>query len=184
MADLERIVVQWSAAQGLPGVSVFFGDLAGNANASIKTFFTAIQSLFPAGLTWVIPGSGDLVDSGTGALSGTWINGAGGGTVVASGAANYAAGCGAYVIWGTGAIVNGRRLKGRTFLAPLINSAYDAGTIVNANRTTLETAAAALVAAGNTNVWHRPVNGAGGVASQPTSATVPDQVTSLKTRRR
>jgi hypothetical protein len=113
-----------------------------------------------------------------------WVNTAGGGIVTGSGAANYAAGCGAYVNWLTSGIANGRRVKGRTFMAPLINSAYDGGTILNANLTTLQTAATALVTAGNTVVWHRPVNGAGGSSYQPASALVPDQVTSLRTRRR
>lgn len=184
MADMERIVVAWSGVAGLPGVSVFYGDLAGSANADVKTFFTAIAGVFPLGLSWTIPGSGDLIEDTTGALSGTWVNGAGGGVVAASGAAQHASGVGAYVNWRTGAVVNGRRLMGRTFLAPLMNSAYDAaGSIVTGNLTTLQNAAAALVTAGNTLIWHRPGAGAGS-SSQPVSATVPDQVTSLRTRRR
>jgi len=184
MADIERIVVAWTGVAGLPGVSVFYGDLAGSANADIKTFFTAIGGLFPVGLTWSIPGNGDLINDATGVLSGTWVNGAGGGTVAASGAAQHASGVGAYVNWRTGAVVGTRRLMGRTFLAPLMNSVYDSsGNIVTANLTTLQTAASALVTAGSTVIWHRP-NGAAGSSHQPVAATVPDQVTSLKTRRR
>lgn len=186
MADLERIVVDWNGLSGLPGVSVFYGALAGNANASLKTFFTSCQSIFPAGLTWTIPGGGDLVDSATGAITGTWINGAGGGQVAASGAAAHAAGTGAYVNWRTGVVIGRRRLMGRTFLAPIMNSAYDnQGTIVAANLTTLQNAANALVTAGNTRVWHRP-NAAhtGGQAGVVSVATIPDQVTSLRSRRR
>jgi hypothetical protein len=183
MADMERIVVQWTGAAGLPGLSVFFGDVGGSANATLKTFFTAIQSLFPAGLTWTVPGNGDLIDDATGNLSGVWVNTGGGGTVSASGGGNYAAGCGAYVNWETSAIIGTRRLKGRTFLAPIINSAYDNGDIVGANLTTLQTAATAVVTAGNTLIWHRP-NGGSGSSAQPAAATVPNQVTSLRTRRR
>jgi hypothetical protein len=184
MADMERIVVTWTGLSGLPGVSVFYGDLAGSANADIKTFFTAIAGLCPLGLTWTIPGNGDLIEDTTGALSGTWVNGAGGGSVAASGAAQHASGVGAYINWRTGAVVSGRRLMGRTFIAPLMNSAYDSsGNIVTGNLTTLQTAASALVTAGSTLIWHRPGAGAGS-SHQPVSATVPDQVTSLRTRRR
>jgi len=187
MADLERIVVEWTGLSGLPGVSVFYGELAGSANADLKTFFTAIQSVFPAGLSWTIPGSGDIIEDSDGGLNGVWINTGGGGTVAASGAAAHAAGVGAYVNWRTGATIGRRRLMGRTFLAPLMNSAYDnSGTIVTGNLSTLQTAATALVTAANTRIWHRPSSlvAADGSSSVPLSATVPDQVTSLRTRRR
>lgn len=184
MADIERIVVVWSGLAGLPGVSVFYGSLGGSANAAIKTFFTSIQGVFPAPLSWAVPGNGDLIDDATGNLSGVWVNAGGGGVVNASGAAPHAAGVGAYVNWRTGAIVGTHRLMGRTFLAPLNNSSYDgSGTILAATLTTLQNAANALVAAGNLRVWHRP-NGGAGLAVAPAAATVPDQVTSLKTRRR
>jgi len=184
MADIERIKVVWSGLTGLPGLSVFYGDAGGSANADIKTFFTSIAALFPTPLTWTIPGNGDLVDDATGTLTGIWTNTGGGGTVNAAGSPPYAAGVGAYVNWETSGIVNGRRVKGRTFLLPLFNSAYDnSGTIVNAYVTTLQTAATALVTAGSTLVWHRPGTGTGS-SFQPGAATVPDQVTSLRTRRR
>lgn len=183
MADMERIVVEWQGAVGLPGVSVFYGDVGGSANADIKTFFTALVANFPAGLTWTIPSSGDLVDDATGALTGVWVNAAGG-TVAATNASAYAAGVGCYVIWETAAIHNRRRMKGRTFLAPLVTAMYDAGTITNANLATMRTAASALVTAGSTRVWHRPVGGAGGSSVQPSAAAIKDQVTSLATRRR
>jgi len=187
MADLERIVIPWTGLSGLPGVSVFYGELAGSANADLKAFFTAIQGQFPFGLSWTIPGGGDLIEDSTGALSGTWVNTGGGGTVAASGASAHAAGTGAYVNWRTGAVVGGRRLMGRTFLAPLPNTSYDAaGSIVTGNLSALQTACTNLVTLGNTRVWHRPTTpgGSDGSSAVPTSAEVPDQVTSLRTRRR
>ncbi len=184
MADIERIVISWNGVSGLPGVSVMYGSLGGSANATLKTFFTALQSFFPAPLVWTIPGNGDLIDEATGTLSGTWVNAGGGGSVSASGAAQYAAGCGAYVNWRTGAVIGGRRLMGRTFLAPLMNGIYDSsGNIVNASLSTMQTAANAVVTAGNLRIWHRPGGGVG-QAVAPAAATIPDQVTSLRTRRR
>lgn len=184
MANIQRILVVWAGTTGLPGVSVHYGTTGGTANADLKTFFTSVAGVFPLGLQWTIPGNGDEVDENSGTLSGTWTNSGGGGVVAASGAAQHAAGVGAYVNWNTGSIINGRRLKGRTFLAPLMNSAYDSsGTIVTGNLTTLQNAANTLVTAGQIRVWHRP--GAGvGVSIVPSSATVPDQVTSLRSRRR
>lgn len=183
MTIIERIPVLWAGAVGLPGVSVFYGELGASANADIKTFFTAVVAMFPSGLTWTIPNTGDTIEDSTGALSSSWVNVAGG-TVAATNASAYAAGCGAYVNWNTGSVVNGRRLKGRTFMAPLVTAMYDAGTITNANLVVLQAAATALVAAGSTVVWHRPGPLGAGSSANPSAAVCPDQVTSLRTRRR
>lgn len=186
MANLNRCYVTWSGLAGLPGVSVFYGVAGGDPTGSLTAWFTAMQSVFPAGLSWTIPGSGDTIEDTTGDLVGGWT-GAGGATVAASGSAAHASGCGAYVNWGTAAIINDRRLRGRTFLAPLMNSAYDnAGTIVTGNLTTLQNAANTLVGTADIAVWHRPTTSGGsdGQGEVITSAQIPDQVTSLRTRRR
>jgi len=186
MADMKRVYVVWNGATGLPGVSVMYGGTASDPTGDILTFFNAVKAFFPTGLTWQVPNSGDLVNDTNGALTGGWT-GTGGGTVTATGAGAYAAGCGCYVNWGTAGIVGGRRLRGRTFLAPLITGTYDSsGTITNANLTTIQAAATALAAASKLLVWHRPSSaGAGdGQAFVITSGLVPDQVTSLRTRRR
>jgi hypothetical protein len=107
--------------------------------------------------------------------------------VAASGAVSHAAGTGAYVNWKTSLVIGRRRLQGRTFMAPLINSAYDGqGTILAGNLTTLTTAAATLVTGGKTRLWHRPnpIGAANGQASVISTSQVPDQVTSLRSRRR
>jgi hypothetical protein len=88
--------------------------------------------------------------------------------------------------WSTGAIVNGRRLRGRTFLAPMKSQAYStAGVIDAAVVTSIVSATATLVAAGDLVIWHRPdpVSHTGGSSSQITGATIPNTVTSLATRR-
>lgn len=186
MADLRRIPVAWSGATGLPGVSVFYGPFGVDAGADLVTFFNAIKAFFTSGLTWQIPVAGDGITDSTGLITGSWTAGTGG-TVVATGAGTYAAGCGAYVNWGTSTIIGGRRLKGRTFLAPLVSSCYDSGgTITNANLTTMQTAASALAASTHLVIWHRPTSpgGVNGSSGTVTSGVLPDQVTSLKTRRR
>jgi hypothetical protein len=184
MTSIERIKVVWQGAVGLPGVSVFHGTLGASANADVKTFFTALVGSFPSGLTWTVPSTGDVINDTNGALVGTWVN-AGGGTVAATNASAYAAGTGAYVNWNTGIVVGGRRLAGRTFLAPIVTALYDAGTITNVNLAAIQTAATALATAGNTLVWHRNHIGlSDGSSSAIVSASVPDQVTSLRTRRR
>lgn len=185
MPSLRRVEVPWTGLTGLPGLSVFYTDAASDVTTNLATFFNAIKGAFPAGLQWSIPSSGDEIDVATGLLTGGWAGGTA--AVVAAGPnTSYAAGVGAFVRWGTPLIVGGRRLKGRTFLAPLLSSLYDSsGTIDNANLGAMQSAASTLAAAGKLVTWHRPSAGAptGGASATVTSAQVPDQVTWLKTRR-
>lgn len=73
------------------------------------------------------------------------------------------------IVWDTATILGGRRLKGRTFIAPLSTSIVNqllppasANTQLNAYRDALIGATPPL--ANPAVVWHRPVNGAGGGA--------------------
>ena len=176
----------WQGLTGLPGVSVIHSlDSVSGALAAIRAFFLASQSVFPSGLSFSFPNSGDVFDSATGALTGGWSDTAVA-DVPASGAVAYAAGVGCFVKWNTGAIVGGRRLRGKTFLAPLGNDRFDGqGTIVAGSVTTMQNAANTLVATGVMNVWHRPSSpgASDGALHVVTSATVPDKVTALRSRR-
>jgi hypothetical protein len=186
MATIRRYRVLWGGASALPGYSVFYGSSAGALASDLVTFFTAIKSVVPVPITWDIPISGDTLDDSTGTINGGWVDVAGG-VVSATAATAYAAGTGAYTQWQTAAIVGGRRLRGRTFLAPLFNGGYDtSGTIAAATLAVLSPAVSALATAGKMVVWHRPTPLAptSGSSSLVTSGTVPDQVTSLRTRRR
>jgi hypothetical protein len=185
MATIRRYEVVWSGISALPGLSVFYSDAATAAGADIKAFFTAIKGFFPSSLTWNVPTSGDEISDATGQLVGGWTD-AGGGTVTSSGVGAYAAGTGGFVTWQTGTIVSGRRLKGRTFLVPLLHDSYDSGgNVTSGTRTTLQTAATALVTAGTTKIFHRPtsIGAANGTSSVLSGATVSPQVTSLRSRR-
>jgi len=185
MATLRRIPVTWTGLTGLPGVSVFYAASAVDAAANIDTFLSAVATRFPNGLTWSCPASGDTIDDTTGHLNGTWT----GGTVIvrsgAGGSSGYAAGVGVAVQWLTGGLVNSRRLKGRTFLCPLLASEFQSdGTIAAATMTAITNAANTLATAGVLQIWHRPSpGGSDGVSSVTVGASVPDRVTALRSRR-
>lgn len=185
MAALRKVLVVWSGATGLPGVSVFYTAAADDATANLGTFLTAIKAMFPSPMSWTIPSAGDEIDDNTGQLTGGWSGGTAA-TVAASGTTVYAAGTGTFVRWGTNTILSGRRLKGRTFLAPLVNTQYDTdGTILTASVGTMNTALATLVATNKLRIFHRPPVGTftGGTSDVVTSGVCADKVTSLKTRR-
>lgn len=185
MANLNEYVVEWSGLTGLPGVTVFYSDSAHDITVELATFFTAIANQFPSGISWTIPSNGDQLNEVTGALVGAWTGGTAATVPGTGGSASYAAGVGPMIRWNTSTIVNGRRLRGRTFLTHVSTAVYQSdGTITSAARTTIGNAATALL--GGTDVplvWHRPVAGAGGQAVAANSATIPDRVSWLSSRR-
>jgi len=84
--------------------------------------------------------------------------------------------------------INGRRPLGKTFLVPCITGLFDSsGTIANATQTAYQAAGLALVqglgGGGALRVWHRPVNGTGGLAVGVVNCRVPDKQVVLRSRR-
>jgi len=81
--------------------------------------------------------------------------------------------------------VDGRRLKGWTFMCPIIVGGYEAnGTLTAGTVSGALAAANTLVTNGTTIIWHRPDKGAAnGSSAIVLSASVPDKVSSLRSRR-
>jgi hypothetical protein len=151
----------------------------------LATFFSAIKALFPSAVSWNVPSSGDVIDEVSGLITGAWLGGTAA-SVSGTGITSYAAGTGCYVRWQTAGIANGRRVKGRTFLVPLLGAQYQTdGTIIDASLTTINSAATALANSGKMRIWHRPTNRGtnNGAAFSVTAAIGPDRVTSLRSRR-
>lgn len=185
MTTMRRLRVSWNGLGGLPGLSTFYYGVATPNVSDAVTFFNAIKALFPTGLSWDIPSSGDEIDDATGELTGGWIGSGGGSVAATGGSGNYAAGVGTRIRWDTLVITGGRRVRGGTFLAPLLGSCFDSsGTVNNANLVTLQAAASAFAASGVAKgIWHRPVNGSGGLYAAINSAVIADKVTMLRSRR-
>lgn len=188
MATLNRIPVSWQSWPGAPGVSVFYtfgGNLASNT-AAIRSYFDAIKALLPTGLTIQVPGGGDTINDADGKINGAWTAGATPAVVTATGAGAYAGNAGAVQHWLTSTVVNSRRVRGRTFIVPLVATAYDtAGSITAAALTTLNTAAAGLLTAAGSDmrVWHRPTSFSQGSSAPVTGQSMPDLAVSLRSRR-
>lgn len=187
MANLNRLRVAWGGTGPVgPSVSTLFfsGTMTGRP-AAVVTLLDAVKAQFPAGMTWDIPSSGDTLEDSTGVLTGGWTA-SGGGQVVATGTGNYAAGVGARVVWNTTAVFQGRRVHGAMFWVPLVVSQFDAsGTINNGTLTTWQTALNTFIAAvtPDLKVYSRPRPNGAYATSAVTSASVPDKVTTLRTRR-
>lgn len=169
------------------GLSTFYWGSSGLAGypSAVLAFFNAIKALVPGGVTWTVPSSGDLIDDATGELHGTWSI-SGGGAVASTGISTYASGVGARVVWVTGAIRGGRRVRGSTFIVPLTTAQYDAdGTIQSTAAATIKSAADAYLTSVGVNalVWSRPRTGLAGSGVPIASTLVPDKVSWLRGRR-
>ena len=186
MTDIARVRVEWTGLVGLPGISTFYlGTTVTPDVSDLLAFFNAIKAYFPPGRQWNVPSSGDVIDDTNGELQGVWT-GTGAGTVAATGTfAAYPAGTGARIRWLTGGIVNGRRVNGATFLAPLVAGAYqDNGTLNDTFISTVAAAGTALLAGEPIRVWHRNSSGlSNGSSHIVEGVNIPDRVTSLRTRR-
>lgn len=191
MSTLLRSRVIWSGSGVVgPGVSTFYNDSSAtmaNVSPALQTFFNAIKSYVPSSVTWRIEDGGDEIDSQTGALVGAWTSG-GAFTVAGTGIGNYAAGVGGRINWKTTAIFNGRRLRGSTFICPILTPNYESdGTLSNAMVTAIGAAATTYIGAAGLQprLWHRPKtkSSADGGAAAISSASMPDAVSWLRSRR-
>jgi hypothetical protein len=188
--SLGRIRVDWAGIATGPGISTFFAAATAPGAtldlAPLRTFFnSAIGSYLPTGVSLNFPVVGDVINESTGLIEGTW--GAPAQSIVSGAiAGSYSAASGAVVSWRTTGIVNGHRVRGRTFLVPMSNAAYDAtGTLATNFRDQVLAAAATLI--GNAGlklaIWHRPVAGVGGAGFQIAAATMTDKAMVLTSRR-
>lgn len=186
MALIQRVRVTWQGG-GVVGPSVstfFFSDVATGFKADLVTFFTALQPRLPSNVNVTIPGNGDILEATDGTLTGGWSDGADV-NVAMTGTAQNPQGVGCRIVWLTNAIAGGRRVRGSTFLVPLDASTYSTDGTLSAGISTIEGAASALVTAqaGDFLVWTRPTAGAGGGTADITGSTVPDKISTLRSRR-
>jgi hypothetical protein len=174
------------------GYITFYAAGSTTLAAWITAATTFIQSAWgtgaggglPSGVTIQGDGVIDELDPATGDLTGSQavtppgvISGAGTGT--------YAAPTGACVSWLTSGFVNGRRLRGRTFIVPVVSSKFQSDGTLDATFLSQIRTAANIYAGGAyiPVVWHRPVNGAGGEQHAINGYSVTDQAAVLTARR-
>lgn len=186
--QLNRMLVGWSGP-GVVGLAVnvlhFAGDVGAPDSGAVLDAYESLGTALPSGVVITVPNTGDVIEDTTGELVDVWSS-TGGGTFTGSTAGARAAGVGACISWLTGGIVDGRRLRGRTFLVPLTSGAWDSdGTFQASALVTLQTMANNLQASGPLAVWHRPTTtgGTDGNSYGVISNRVSDKTAVLRSRR-
>lgn len=191
---IQRLRCEWTGTgiEG-PGLTTFFAEADGTKSISVgaAALFETIKAQLPTGTTITVPGGGDLIDEGTGELVGTW----GGGPatqVIGTGTGGFAGGVGVRLVFETGVIRAGRRVRGSAFIVPVLSSAYFTdGTPTSTFLNTITTGISNfnVQVAGRQRVWSRPkpataTRGALPGAAVPVSnVTCPDKVSWLRSRR-
>lgn len=189
MARIAQYRAVWSVPGGGTGYNVF--NMAADAGVSnpssvasaFHAFYTAQRSLIPNDVSISFESEIRLLSDVDGALTGvspvtppvsvTGIFNAG-----------WAGGAGYRFTWDTGAIIAGRRLRGRTYMVPAGGAYENDGTLTSGAISTAVAAGAQLVdsllLAGNPlAVWSR----AGQTSAVVTLASVTDKTAVLRSRR-
>lgn len=194
MATLVRISAVWGGFVGAPGYTHWYGISDGDSVAAavalsgrMRTFFDSIKIYLPGAADVKVQRTYQVINDVNGnilseaALPSDPLVVNGGGA-----SASYAAPAGMCVNWETGTFnANGRRIRGRTYLVPLVSFTESDGS-VSATPLGAVTAAAnaALGGTGSLGVWTRPTpGGSNGTFSIATSTLVKDKVAILRSRR-
>lgn len=199
MVDVHRVSAIWQGFQGAPGYTKFsfmgLSDAASlnQAGAAIRQFFEAMKTQLPNGASVTVQSAIPVHEMSNGQLlredTMTSPPQAVVGTAIAG--TLYSGGVGVYVTWNTSAVFEGHKVRGRSYIVPLVLTGAADGTLGTGTITLVQNAADALIASqgGKFAVWSRlmtkddhPVQIGGGL-STVTSAVVRDKTGILRSRR-
>lgn len=185
--------IAWTGFVGGPGYTVLHTRQSGIITSSVDNMVTAMQQ-FCTDIKGQVPNVVTLrasnevkeIDEATGVLSTIYTSPVTTTNVTGTGGSTYAAPVGACISWSTGGVNRGRRVKGRSFIVPLVNGCYDVdGSLSGGCLTALNLAASnwRTSSAYETVIWSRPRLGAGGAAFDILGHRVADRAAVLRSRR-
>jgi len=195
MAQVFRIKTVLSGFPGAPGVNTHYftsGVSAVNADiqdaaAEVHGAMNALKAYLVRDLTWNIDPEAYVYELDTGVLDrvavldATGLNGVSTATVGSTSRASMIK-----LRFSTGTVVNNRRLRGGIYLGPISDFAITStGAVNSAAAGAVATAYDAMISGTGPRlqVWHRPVNGAGGAAGDVTGVSVMPLPAVLRSRR-
>lgn len=182
-----EVTTSWTIPSGIATKSVmyFTGDEALPAvRAAINAFLTSFRDRLASGVGWSVDATARVLNPLTGTLEGletdaTGQSGTGSGSGLAVPDASQV-----LIKWGTGQIVNGRFLQGKTYIPGLDANLLSGGDVGNTTRGAIAGAAQTFATGGHgLGVWHRPQGGSGGTIKPATSGTCNGELAVLRRRR-
>lgn len=193
--QLGQIRVLWTGGPSAPGYTILntiwgTSSSAVAAQAAVRKFFDTIKGSIPDDYTLQVQQEMTIINASTGKLEQLEMASSAQAPIVGLMGQGWAAGVGVRVDWQGGGVLNGRRIRGRTYIVPYNASVFDASGQVPASvRTSLGGYATTMItdlAAANTPlcVWNRPsVKNPVGGASVVQSAAVSSKAAVLRGRR-
>lgn len=194
--SIMRVRFQLTNVEGLPGLHTTYWTGASSTPvqadatdvaARVRAFWNSLASIMAAGVV-INPIAGvDILNQATGELEGGLVTGTLS-SVSATGTGSLPSATMLLLKYATAAIINGRRLQGRSFIGPVSTSVNTGGNPTAASSTALSTAAALLTSGATASalvVWHRPTElvPAGGVVSPVTAFGTATEFAVLRSRR-
>lgn len=164
-----EIITRWTTLAGGSFVTVMHfvpANSVATQRAAIRTWLLSALAACASTTSATVATEGRDLSDTTGEVVGFWNDGTAqtaSGTITGQ-APDAAQGL---VRWRTSTVVNGRRLQGRTFIPGIGASAVSAGNLSSSAQASLIGGTTALLdpVAVGFQIWHRPVNGAGGQVS-------------------
>lgn len=188
-----RVTARWSGFAGAPGYSNFHFQSstgvveAAEARNEVHTFFSTLSARLAPPVRIEVESTVEVLDDATGALVSYVQDGTELAPIVGATTGSFSGPTGAVVNWLTNSVVNGRRSRGRTFIVPLVSTAFDTdGTLTGAALADLNNAAEGLAGDGFTSgfgILSRPAGGGTISFSEVTGYRVPDMAAVLRSRR-
>lgn len=191
MTNISRVRVALDGFPGGPGVSTFYcapGDES-IFRSQLGTFYGHLRDQMPAGMSYNVEPAGEVLDEATGKAVSAWSAPTPYNGTSTTAATPYAQGVGSSVIWTTNAFHNGRRVRGRTFIVPIISTMFESnGTLETGYLGSLQTWATTLATGGLMRVYSRPPlpvppGAILGASFAVSGAIVKDKASTLRTRR-
>ena len=157
MVNVVRQRVNWAGQSGGAGFSTFHlvredltpltaGQLV-TAQAAIRTLFENSSEWLPNDVTVSFPQTVDEIDSATGTLISSLTASSAQTNVPGAYTGNWQNGVGTRIVWETGLVDDGRRVRGFTYLVPYGGIFDTDGTLSSAATSDLNGVATALLAA-------------------------------------
>ena len=182
-----RLRVSWTGPGVVgPSVTTFYGVGSPSTwRGAVLGWLQSLASNIPDDVQLTVPASGDEMNPTSGEIEGSWSAGT---AAVVNGTNNnaFAIGVGLRFVWETADITRGRHVRGSTYIVPIAQQVFDTtGRLSPATQTTLLTAANTYLtdAQGTPVVWTRPKGFLPGAMRPITGVSLPENPTTLRSRR-